>query len=618
MTVPADNTVGDEVTVMSDGLFWRGQNDSLSKWLALAGFSVVLLVVAILLVTPAADGYEPSIYAGYPLYFWGLVLVAMWLGQLVLLRGGLRDDPESSDWRYGFLLTLLVATLLLFMPYIRGYTLYGRGDVLSHLGFIQSIHSTGGAPFQNNYQNIHQLVLSLSYATGLEPIQLINAVAGVISLLSIGASFVLLTRVFDRRQVLLALPFVMTLVAGRSHLNPSPYAQSLLLLPFVLYLFVRTQQTESVRFRFALAVTVVAVVIYHPLTALFLILAFCLHYAVVSAVGRTGSSVSQQFSPLASKSITQLSIVVFVAWYYNFTGIILRFETVIRRLFGTESGESPLDTYGSVLREESPELVDVVSLATLWYGQEAILLGLGGLFVLVTLVSLHRGGRVATPYLLTFGLGFTFFSGFAVVFLIVDLIGGFGRPLGFAVFFAVFTLGSLVATAYDAVDTQGVVTVAVSVVLLMLVTVSVFGLYQSPMAGESNQQVTAQDIDGAAWYLDAELQDVSLQEQGINIRRFEHALAGFKNSTVQREGTTPPPRLNYTTYSRLGDSYSERQIYVLTRSAREFYPTVYPDYEDSWQYRPADYDRLGQDPTVSQVYDNGEIDIYLVEPTADS
>jgi hypothetical protein len=612
------SAVGDEVAAMSDGAFWRGKDSRLSKWLAFAGFLIVLVIVAILLVTPPADGYEPSIYAGYPLYFWGLVVAAMWLGQLVILRSGLRAAQGDSDWRYGFLLTLLVATLLLFMPYIRGYPLYGRGDVLSHLGLIQAIQATGGAPFQNNYQNIHQLVLSVSYATGLEPIQVINAVAGIISLLSIGASFVLLARVFDRRRALLTLPFVVALVAGRSYLNPSPYPQSLLLLPFVLFLFVRTQQTESVRFRFALALTVVAVVIYHPLTALFLILAFCLHYAIVFAVTRTDSPVSRQFSALASKSITQLSVVVFVGWYYNFAGIIIRFETVTRRLFGTESGQAPLDTYGGVLREYSPALVDVASLATLRYGRQAILLGLGGLFVLATLVSLHRGGRVATPYLLTFGLGFTFFSGFAVVFLIVDLIGGFGRPLGFAIFFAVFTTGSLVATVADAVDAQSLVAGAVAVILLLLVTVSVFGLYPSPMAGETNQQVTAQDIDGAAWYLDADLQTVSLQEQGINMFRFEHALAGFQNSTVQRGGTAPPPRLNYTTHPYFGDSYSEPQVYVLTESARGFYRTVYPDYEQYWQYRPADYDRLGRDPTVSQVYDNGEIDIYLVEPTADS
>lgn len=602
---------------MSDPLQWRLHDDRLSKQLALVGFLVVLLLALILLVTPSADGYEPSIYAGYPLIFWILVIFAMLVGQLILLRGGLRDDPDASNWRYGFLLTTLVTALLFFMPHIRGYPLYGRGDTLSHIGFIQSIQATGGAPFQNNYQNIHQLVLALSYATGLEPMQIIVAVAGIISLFSIGASFVLLARVFDRRRVMFALPFVVMFVGGRG-LNPAPYPQSVLLLPFVLYLFVRTQQTESVRFRFVLAVTVIAVIIYHPLTALFLILAFSLHYVIVFTLGRTESTVPRQISPLSSKSITQLSIVVFVGWYYHFTGIILRFESVIRRLFGSESGQSPLDTYGGVLQEHSPELVDVARLATLWYGRRAILLGLGGLFVIVTLVSIHRGGRVSTPYLLTFSLGFTFFSGFAVVFLIVDLIGGFGRPLGFAVFFAVLTIGPLVATAYDAVDTPVVLTATVSAILLMLVTVSVFGLYPSPMAGESNQQVTAQDLDGAEWYLDAGLQDVSLQERGINMFRFGHALDGFQNSTVQRKGTTPPPRLNYTTYPRLGDSYSTMQVFVLTESAREFYPTVYPDYEDSWQYRPGDYDRLGRDPTVSQVYDNGEIDIYLVEPTADS
>lgn len=590
---------------------------TLSKWLALAGFLVVLALVAVVLRTPPAAGYEPSIYAGYPLYFWVLVVVAMCLGQFVLLRAGLREDSSRADWGYGLLLTLVVGALLLFMPYIRGYPLYGRGDVLSHLGYIETIQATGGAPFQNNYQNIHQLVLALSYATGLEPIQVINAVAGIISLLSIGAAYVLLVAVFDRQRALLTLPFVVTLVAGRAHLNPSPYAQSLLLLPFVLYLFVRTQQTESIQFRLALAATIVAVVIYHPLTALFLIVVFCLHYGVVIATKQTqDQTVPPQLSSISSKSVTQLSVVVFVGWYYNFTGIILRFETVTRRLLGTESGQSDLATYTSTVQEYSPSLVDIFGLATLWYGQKFLLLSLGGLFVVLMVVRYLRGGRVATPYLLTFGLGMGLFSGLGVVFLVVDLIGGFGRPLGFAVYFAVFMAGALVYSASESVNTHAVA-VTVAVVLVALTTISVFGLYHSAMAGESNQQVTAQDLDGAAWYMNSTLQDEPLQEQGVSMYRFEHALEGLQNSTVQRQGTQPPPRLNYTTHPRLGDSYNMTQTYVLTESARQFYPTVYPDYEDSWQYRPADYDRLARDPTVSRLYDNGEFEIYVIEPTGD-
>lgn len=41
----------------------------------------------------------------------------------------------------------------------------------------------------------------------------------------------------------------------------------------------------------------------------------------------------------------------------------------------------------------------------------------------------------------------------------------------------------------------------------------------------------------------------------------------------------------------------------------------YPEYEDQWRFRPADYDKLQNDPTVGQLYDNGEVRIYRITAT---
>ncbi|WP_436935627.1 hypothetical protein [Halovenus marina] len=588
-------------------------------WLAVVGFGIVLGLVVILLRTPAASGYEPSMYAPYPTSFWVLVVVAFTIGQYIIIKAALSRNLATANWQIGFLLTVVIAGLLVFMPYIRGYPIYGRADVMTHIGSVLEIQASGGEPFQNIYQNIHQLVLALSYATGLEPSQVINSVGGIISVFSIVASYALVATVFDRRRALLTLPFVVALIGGRAYMNPSPYAQSVLMLPFVLYLFVKSQQAESFATRLPLSLFVIALILYHPLTAVFLIFIFLIHHGVTIVSNRGVSSEhSLAVSSITSGTTMQLSLVVFVAWYYNFVGIILRFETVFQRLLDPGTSQTKLDTYSATINQFSPSLTDLMQIALVKYGETAVLLGIGSLFVLGLFGLYLRGRRPSTPYLLTFGLGFVLFSAFGVLFMIVDMIGGFGRPLMVAQYFGAFVAGSLLYWCYRYFDWQSGVTTVATVVLIALVAISVFGLYYSSAGGESNFQVSDHELTGAEWYFDNDLDTEPLQEQGIRMYRFEHALNGSESENVPQDGTRPPNRFNYTEYSTFGESYNETQYYVLTEQARVFYPTVYPNYEHFWSYRQEDFARLPTDPTVSHVYDNGEFDIYRIEPPAGS
>lgn len=588
------------------------------RWLAVFASLLLLAAVGIVLVTPAVDGFEPSIYAAYPLAFWALLLSTLVLGQFLILREATADSPDHTNWRVGSLLALLVGAILLFLPVIRGYPLYGRADLLTHLGHVSLIEETGGDPFLNIYQNLHQFVLAVSYATGLGPTQVVNIVAGVLSLFALVASVALLSALFDRQRVLMTLPFVVVLFGGSAHLNPSPFPQSILLVPFVLYLFVRAQQTEAFVFRLPLTVATIAVILYHPLTALFVLAIFGIHYAVVfrsdAADGLAGTS---KLSRVTATSIVQLSAVTFLAWYYNFVGIILRFETVFRRLLNPSQSQTELDTYGQTISQFSPSTVDIARVGAFRFGQRAALLGLGAAFVVVAIWRYARGNRFETPYLLTFVLGFTAFAALGVLFLFVDLIGGFGRPLMLAQLFAVLLAGSLLAYLYEGLDSERAVTVLAIALFVALGTVTIITLYQTPMAGSSTNQVTQEDFAGAEWYLVNDLQTAPLQEYGTSLYRFEDAMVNSDAGTVPREATPPPDGFNYSVHGTLGASYDEDVFLVVTDRGREFYPNAYPGYEEDWRFQPTDFERLSQDPTVSHIYSNSEFDIYYVE-AADS
>lgn len=589
---------------------------SRAELLAISGGCFLLVSVVYMVLTPKATGFETSIYAAYPLWIWAFLIAAFGIGQLLILRDAFTDSPGSTNWIRGFLLTLAVLVILLLMPVIRGYPIYGRADLLTHIGHTTVIHETGGAPFQNIYQNIHQLVLSLSYATGVAPRYLFNFVPLITTLFSVLASYLLLTTVFERRRMLMTLPFVVVLVAGSTHMNPSPYAQSVLFLPFVLYLFARTQMTELITFRLLLAAVIIALVLFHPLTALFLLAVFGVHYLVVSYRSWQGTiDLAAPVSKVSAASIFQLALVTFVAWYYNFVGVFLRFEEVFRRLLDPGESETELDTYGATITEFSPSYVDIARIGVFRFGERFLLLGIGVLFVAIAAVTYARGNRFSSSYLSTFTHGFIVFCGFGALFLAVDLIGGFGRPLVFAQYFAAFLAGSLVLELYTRTSKRKLLLAITVAVAVLLATVTVATLYTSPMAGGSTSQVTEQDIAGAEWYLDNELNESPLQEYGTTMYRFEHLLAGTESNTIPREGTFPPDGFNYTEHDTLGTSYETDQYLVVTERGKQFYPNAYPGYDDSWRFHPTDFELLQGDPTVTQVYNTGEIEIYRVEAT---
>lgn len=581
------------------------------------GFATVIVVAGIALLTPSADAYELSIYAAFPWYFWALLIASMLIGHWLVLRDALLTDEADGNWRLGVLLVLCANALLVFLPYVRGYPYFERADVLTHLGHIKTIQTTGGVGPENIYPNIHQLVLALSYATGVEPMRVINAVSGVISLFSVVTAVALVVTIYDRRRALFSVPFVTVLIGGTAHMNPSPFAQSALIFPFVLYLFVKEQQTHAFPVRVALALSLVALVLYHPLTTLFALVFFVI-YGVVrlptvrNSILRPDDDASRLTGTATARHLT---LGVFVAWYYNFAGMLIRAESVLNTLFGSAGGESTLDSYSSTVSRTSPALGDLLRILLLEYGTAIVVLGVSGLHLANVALERVRGRVSTTVFELSFSVTAMAFSGVAVLFLVFDLIVGFGRPLMTARYFGVLVVGSLFFDLYRRTGENPTVPRAAGVALVILVVFSTFGIYHSPLTIGINQQVTEAELDGAEWYLSLGDQRLPHTEYGIDLYRFEDAMLGFQADNVTRDPEPPPDHFGYAGGDTLGAAYSEDHYLVVTPAGRQFYPVVWPDYEEYWRYTPTDFERIETDPTVSQVYANGGFETYHVTGT---
>ena len=601
-----------------------------TKLLVLLGFLLCSLVGGFLVVVPPARGYEISIYRAFPLYFWGLVIATIFVGQLVIVRGGVRSSNADRYWIFGILLIMIVNLALLLMPLIRGYPVYGRGDVLTHLGTIRSIRTTGSLG-TNVYPILHVMVLSFSYLTGVESMRIINLVPPAASLVFLSSTYLLLRELFDEAErFLFILPFSLLLFETTAHLLAVPYALSVLFVPLSLYLLVKEQRTSSSGTRAVLLVSLLFIILSHPLTALFLLLIVG-SYALVARVPRINERIGLR------GSVATLIFVIFLSWYGNFAGFYLRIISFFQAISGVGGGSSALENYGSTLSRTSPELIDLLELATFSYGTAAITMGLASLFLLVIGGLLLKGTTPIDdfnhPFFWTSILLFVAFTVLSVLFLVKNVIAaGFGRPLMFARFFAVIFSGLLFhflwqhagdippLKRFDSNTVESAIIVVFVAVLLVFTTILTFSVYFSPLQADYNHQVSEMELSGTEWAFEHRNEGLVFNEFGIAHYRFYHLFYGDRtqSETIRTSGTLPPDHFGYDNGSRLGDHYHNNTYLMLTRLGRITYPTKFPDYREFWRFTPRDFQQLERDPTVARLYDNGEYNQYLIAENASS
>lgn len=596
----------------------RFDRKPVSELLAVGGVVAFCAMAVILFVTPPASGYEFSMYEGYPRAFWLLALVGLLMSQFVVLRKALLgDDTAPNLWRVSLATIVAIETVLFLLPYYRGYRAYGRADVLTHVGFIKSTQDLGTLVPGDIYPNIHTLALTISHATGVEPLSLINSLAVVIPFFSLLAWYAFVTRLYDRDRALLTLPFAMLFVGASAYVNPSPYTQSSLLVPFVLYLFVRERQTRTLAVRITLLLAVVGITVYHPLTALFLILGLSLYMVITVALDRELlEPMTISWGSATGKGATlHLMTALFVSWYYGTYTVRQKTENALRPLLGTTNGQSQLSAISSTVQESSPKLTDLLLVAFTEYGISAILFGIAGLYLAVVVYRYLVERTRPRGYELWFALTAIAFFGISLLFLLVDLPTGWGRPLMYVRLFGVLLCGPLFYHLYQTGDAYRIVTTGLVVLLVVYTTVGVVGLYNSPLKVKTSHQVTDAEVEGMEWFFDHRNRSVGILNHGLSARRFADAYYGVNRSSSQEylaSTSRPPIHYSYDRNRTLGSSYETDRYLILVPLGRQFYPEMYPSYRDQWKYEPEDFETLHRDPAVSRVHDGGSTTIYRV------
>lgn len=589
--------------------------------------------ICVIALTPPARSYEISIYEAYPWYFWGLVVLSLFAGATGIIWGAMNGMPEKL-YLAGFAALVFSEFVLFLLPVFRGYPAFGRWDESTHMGYVLDITRTGHAGISNVYPLDHIFAAIISYFTGFTVLETAIVIPLPFDLLFVSSLLLLTRSIFpNKAEAGLALAFSSIPLVSYVPVSFSPDSQAFTLVPMLVYLYFKSRQPSgSFKFTALTILYLFLVVFFHPLSIVFVIgifLALELSRYIARKAGHAASKDPDRFTSRKPTNLVLISIAIFLLWYFSFSAVVRSFTLVIEFLVH-QAGTAQVQSYVDLLARANVSFVDLSQLAFLVYGQ-LIIVGVISIFFSIYILNAWRkkgpdGTTRNTDYAF-FALAFLVFSALSVAFFLGFFVINFERVAKYSLLF-----GSLLSgLAFFVIVQQGNSSSAqqatrlrqrgsragLYAILVVLLVVSVFNVYQSPITKKENQQLSMGEMVGAKWFFDHQNTALLTQELGISQLRLYDLLYGssFVPQNV-RYGpiTRPVDHFGYSTGTSLGEYYGDQRYLVITTLGRIDYASLYPNYRDLWRFSPDDFRLLEADSSVARIYDDGSLNVYIINP----
>jgi hypothetical protein len=591
------------------------------KMLLVINYAILLSALLVILLTPPASGYEFSIYDAYPNYFWCLIITSIFLGQICAVLSVL-DDSTGKYWPLGFLAAVIANCLLLFLPVIRGYFIYGSGDILTHIGYMKDIGNYASIG-SNHYPILHMLGFSMHEFTGLSFGIITMIIPPIFSIVSIFYWYILGKEIFNDKFKAITLVLIAFLpMHGVTNSLFTPNHEAFLMLPLVLYCLIKFQNAADKREISAILITLsVLIVLFHPLIAIMVMSIYALQYAsdIISKLALSSK-------PHAKNTWIVIAImaIIFSVWstYIHLLTNVL--DPLISSIIGTDAVESELLANLNLVSQVEVDIFYLIKLGLFTYGLDAIL-GLLALISILYLLILYTKGEVRTSRFLLFSI-VCFIAFFALGITIFFTINQFGyaRVYKIARIFSLIVISSSVVTAYRRLQNissfKKVIFCALTcTVIIVLIVLSAFTLHLSPNIKQINQQVPMSDYYGMAAFFEKRDDSILILEHGISQVRFHDAIYGCSYPKVNirynwggDNSLLPVDHFGYNASSSLGSNYNGERYFLLATQGKNFYENMYPEFPDKWRFTDQDYEMLESDTSVIRVGSNENLALYLI------
>lgn len=591
-------------------------NNLLSSLSFLAFFPIIVILI-ILISTAPADKYEMSIYDAYPNYFWYLLMFSIFFGMITIIKCFLKND-YSIDNKFlftGYFSIAMANAILLLMPLIRGYTIFGRADVLAHIGFIKDILHSGHLG-SNYYPSIHIIAADLSLISTIDiPLQiaLIPALFWTFAIVSFYLLFNRISR--DRLESFLMLAPVLIPIIGI--VPPGygffPFFLSFCTLPLLLHLFFKSRLSQKrIEFTFLILIFIIFNVFLHPLTLILIVLILLgMEFSLKMVTRFKLLNVSKIEH---SYTLILISSIILLMWNYS---IYLFISENLRQIWFFLVGNDTDSQYTIISNMTSSynvSPVDLIKLIINLYGQTIFII------LISTFCLLYIYKKNIRSYYLFISISeflLAMITSF-IVFLFLYSIS-FNRIYIASIPFSLILIGFVSYNILKAKDSnklaRNLILSLLILVLILTLYFSVFNLYPYPTIKKINQQVSRGELAGMETFFNSRNESLLILSLGITQLEFHNAIFGRmanrKDILFGRE-TSPADHFGYMNYTSFSHVYKTSRYFILTTPGKDFYRFIFPEYKEFWRYTEDDFDRLNDDSGVDLIYSNGDLTTYLI------
>ena len=589
------------------------------KIVSITGFSLLLVAVTILVRVGQASSYEFSIYDAYPGYFWAFLLSAVFCGQVVIF-GSAISQSRKNYWLFGLMVILVSNAILIFIPIIRGYYIYGSGDTLTHIGYMKDILRTSGIG-ENYYPVDHLLGVIFQVFSGLSLPVITLILPPFFSFFFILSMYFVGKVVFQNKFELMILVLVSSILFWGSSLTFVPNAQAFFLVPLMVYLALKMYNgVNAKKYHILLLLTGFLMVFYHPLVTLLVILLLCImqivQYILEKYEKRRLQKVNYTYTIL-------FMLAIFSIWSSYIAMATYVMKPIISRIFGEEIVKSEFQKNIDLISQVNVDPVYLLKLILNVYGQ-SIVLGVLSLLSIGLILKSMKNQRTESNFYQGISI-----MGFIIVFIISIAMFfsngrfGFGRIYSFAMLFSLILIPmGVYLFVYEKIPRNSSLTgktivklLAVFFIIFCIPYFSLFNVYDSPITKNVNLQVPRSDYIGMNTFLSHRDVSLPILELGLVSYRFVDAIYGKSSERLniyENKNMAPPNHFGYQNETLSGIFYQQPKYVVLNDQGRRKNPYMNPEFENKWSFSPKDFEQLKSDPKIHQVYSNKNLEIFMI------
>ena len=567
------------------------------------------------------------------------IMLAIYAGTLILLKSYL-SKVQNNYWIFGFGAILLSNFILLTIPEIQNYFILGRGDVLTHIGFMRDILVTGSFGL-DMYPILHILGATTYYFTRITLERITILIYPVFSIFYILSFYILYKKILkDKSKVILAMIFTSIMVFGTAHTSFAPFTLSFFVIPIFFYLYFKENSDHRWNGKILLILATIFLLLFHPLTALLLAISLIIiefSKFLYLNINQPSKTMPYNILPVKYKrNFSYILIALLIAGLLLWVPYLHLIENNLSTFYDFIYSSASPNFSSALLTASKANLQDLISSTIFIYGVLLII-------TLTSLISVYELTKKNISIIKRYNnifdiflslrvyeifsiIGFLLFTIFSLLVYFKLPLFGFTRIMTFATLFSNFLIFTLFYIILESKNrklnlNKYMKIIAISVIILPIICISTLNLYDSPYSLTPNEQVTISEVNGMDTFFNNYDTGTKTLTLGISEYRFLAYIQGEQTDQFGQDihmrnlsdssRTTPIDHFGFNNNTTLGQYYNNSVYLLINQVGFQTYPKIFPGYEDKWRFTPQDFNKLNNTSQNMLIYNNGNLKIYI-------